>query len=385
MSSARRFLIVIAAIVALLVLGAVPGLREPQIDPELTAPAATTAEVPSTAASPALIGEFPEEELRSALTNSCSGDGQQSDDQEWTAGDIQAATEKMNKQRQSVSEQLSVSSSAEHLHLAALLEIDSTTRVELLERAISQNPNDAFLLWRGIQFCSEEKEAAACDLADWESRLLLVDGQNSESWLRVAANRYKAGETDAALEAMRHAATSAETRIYWTETIEMVERGLAAAGSDYPFPERAGMAFGFAAMMLPSYGDFTTMCKEQSLRSVDWAYTCLRYGELAENQGKTEIGVSIGHSIQKLALEALGELDKAADVEQQLQARRQEWSNSIRDFNPATERLIFSNPTLFSVYLAAIKAEGELAAQRHISVEIDRLLQQQPELACEPI
>jgi len=385
MSSARRFPVVIAAIVALLLLVAILGFREKQSDAEIAVPAPTTTEVLPTTVSPAPIGEFPEEELRSALTNLCSGSGQQSDDKEWTAEEIQAATEARNELRQNISDRLSVSSSTEHLHLAALLEDDSASRIELLDRAISQSPNDAFLLWRAVQICTEEGDATACDLADWERRLLTIDGENSESWLRIAANRYKAGETEAALEAMRHAATAAETRIYWTETIEMIERGLAAAGSDYPFPERAGMAFSFAAMKVPRYGDFTTMCKEQSVLSADWAYTCLGYGELAENQGKTEIGVSIGRSIQKLALEALGELEKAAEVEQRIQARHQERLDSIKDYNPATERLIVSNPTLFSAYLAAIRSEGEEAARRHIAAEIERLLQQQPELACEPL
>lgn len=50
----------------------------------------------------------------------------------------------------------------------------------------------------------------------------------------------------------------------------MIERGFAAA-SDYAFPERAEMAFGFAASELPRDGDYVTMCKEQSTESVDWA------------------------------------------------------------------------------------------------------------------
>ena len=81
----------------------------------------------------------------------------------------------------------------------------------------------------------------------------------------------------------------------------------------------------------------------------------------------------------------MGELEKAADVEQRLQARRQERLDSIKDYNPAIERLIVSNPTLFSAYLAAIRSDGEIAAQRYIRKEIEQLLEQQPELACESI
>jgi len=322
---------------------------------------------------------LPVADLRSALTELCDGNDKLSPEER------QSRIDEYIELPQKVAERLSVSSSAEHLHLAALLEDDSAARIELLDRAISQSPNDAFLLWNAVQICAEEGDATACDSADWERRLLTIDGQNSESWLHIAANRYKAGETGAALDAMRHAATSAETRTYWTETIEMIERGLAAAGSGYAFPERARMAFDFAAMKLPNYGDFTTMCKEQSSRSADWAYTCLGYGELAENQGKTGMSVSIGRSLQKLALESLGEFEKAAEVEQRQQAHHQEILDSVKDYNPEIERLVFSIPSLFSAYLAAVRSEGEVAALSRITKDIERLLEQQPELACQPI
>jgi hypothetical protein len=178
-----------------------------------------------------------------------------------------------------------------------------------MDRAVALTPIDAFVLWGAVHICAEEREANGCLLRDWEERLLKVDGQNSESWIRVAANRYKAGEPDSALDALRHAATAAETRAYWADTIGMVERGF-AAGSDYAFSERVLMAFGFAASELSNYRDYVTMCKEQSAKNVDWAYTCLAYGELVENQGKTDMGVSIARSIQLLALEALGGEEK---------------------------------------------------------------------------
>jgi len=140
----------------------------------------------------------------------------------------------------------------------SLLDSGPASRVELIDRAVSLTPNDAFVLWGAVHICTEERDQTGCPLRAWENRLLEIDGQNSESWVRVAANRYQAGDQDKALDALRHAATSGETRAYWTESIEMIERGL-AAGSDYSFPERAGMAFGFAASMLPDYGDYLSL------------------------------------------------------------------------------------------------------------------------------
>lgn len=382
MTSPRRLFAMIAAIVALLALAAVPGFREKQSVTENAAPALIAPEVQPTAAAPPPIIELPVEEIRSALTDVCSTETPESDDTEWTPEEAQAQIHPFNELKLRVSERLSASASAEHLHLVALLESDPALRIELLDRAISGNHDDAFLLWGAVQICSEIDAPTTCPLRDWERRLIAVDGQNSESWVRVAANRYAAGDYDKALDAMRYASTAAESRAYWTETIEMIERGL-AAGSDYAFPDRAGMAAGLAAAKLPHYGDYVKMCKEQSAKNVDWAYACVAYGELVENQGKTEMGVAIARSIQKLALEALGELEKATEVEQRLQARRQERTDWFGDHSGVTEKLIFSNPNLFYAYMAAIRSKGELEAHIYITEEIERLLAEQPELACE--
>lgn len=379
MTPARRVSVLIAVIVPLLVLAAVLGFREKQNDTGSTAPAPITTEVQPTASSPAPRHEFPAAALRSALSAVCSNDALDSDDKEWTQEAFQAQIDGFNELK--LSDRLSESSSAEHLHLAALLEDDPAVRVELLDRAISRNPSDPLLIWGAVQICSEFGESVDCPLRDWEQRLIAVDGQNSESWVRVAANRYAAGEYDAALEAMRYSSTAAESRTYWTEMIEMSERGIAAV-SDYAFPDRVRLAFGFS--LLPRYGDYVTMCKEQSAKNVDWAYACMAYGELVGHQGKTEMGVAIARTIQKLALEALGEWEKAAEIEQRLQASRQERMDSIGDYNAETMRLIFSNPTLFYSYLAAVRSKGELEARRYVAEEIARLLAQQPELACEP-
>jgi len=382
MSMSRRPLAGLLAVVALLLLAYFFGQRESSETTKIPASALISADSQSTEATTPLLPEFPAADLNSALTEACSANVAESANRHWTQEEIQSQIDAFNEQKRSLSQHLSVSLSAEHLHLAALLEEDPASRFELLDSAISLSPSDPFLVWGAVQICTEASDSMPCPLRDWELLLLSVDGQNSESWIRVAANRHAANDDEAALEAMRYAATAAESRAYWTETIEMVERGL-AAGSDLAFSERANMAFGIAASELPRYADYTEMCEERSSESVDWAYACLAYGEVVENQGKTEIGVAIGRSIQRLALERLGETEKAAEMQQRIEARSQEKLDSIKDYNPTIMRLIFSNPTLFSAYLAAIRSQGEEAAQRQITVQIERLIEQQPDLACQ--
>ena len=280
MRPSRRPLVVFFVVVALLLLAHFIEQRE---DGRVAAPAPVFADAPHTEAAAPPQAEFSAAELRSALTEVCSTNDRESVDENWTQEEIRAQVDAFNELKRSLSDSLSESAVAEHLHVAALFEHDSVRRVEFLEKAISSSQSDPFLVWSAVRMCSDSAVSLDCPVDDWEQRLIAVDGQNSETWVRIAANDYAAGEIDAALEAMQHAATSAETRIYWTESVEMIERGLAAAGGRYPFSERAGMAFGFAATLLPAYGDYTRMCVEQAPRSAEWAYTCLGYGELAAN------------------------------------------------------------------------------------------------------
>ncbi len=378
MKISHRHLVGFFLVVALFLVASLIAQRE---DSHSAAPPPTPANVSlaeSTASPPT---EFTATDLSSALTEVCSTGNTEAADKEWTQEEIQAQIDAFDEQKRRLSEQLALSSSAEHLHLAALLEADPGSRFELLESAISKS-SDPFLVWNAVQLCSEAIKTTPCPLRDWEQLLIAVDGQNSESWVRIAANRYAAQDHDAALDAMQYASTAAESRAYWTEMIEMMERGF-AAGSDYAFAERASMAFGFAAAELPRYGDYVKMCEERSAQSTDWAYACLAYGELVENQGKTEIGVAISRDIQRLALEGLGEAEKASEVRQRQQQRSQERLESIQRQNPAVERLVFSNPALFSAYLSAIRSEGEETARRQIVIEVERLIERQPALACE--
>ena len=324
-------------------------------------------------------------DLRSALAEACTNSPTSSGDKEWTQEELEAQIDAFYAKMMGLSQTLSASSSAEHLHLlAAVFEDDPAKRLELLDRAISRSPSDPFLVWGAVRICSEPIQSVPCPLRDWEQLLIAVDGQNSESWIRIAANRYAAGQHGAALEALRYASTAAESRTYWTETIEMIERGL-AAGSDYAFAERAGMAVSSAASQLPRYGDYIQMCEERSAQSVDWAYTCLAYGETLENQGKTEVSVAIARSIQIHSLEVLGDLDKAAKVQRRIDKRNLERLDWTKNVDPAIEKLIFSNPTLFSAYLATIRSEGEENAQRKIIEEIERLIEQRSDLTCEQV
>lgn len=318
--------------------------------------------------------EFSDADLQAGLAALCSNIVQTSPEAE--------PTQTYELKIEAVSDRLSASSSAEHLLAAALLQTDSAAQMELINRAVAESPADPLVLWSAVRICSDSPDSPVCPQQEWEQRLITVDGQNSESWARIASNRYASGDQNAALEAMRYASVAGESRTYWTETIELIERGLLTVG-DFAFFERANYAIGIAATELPSYRGVTTMCREQSAESAEWADVCLRYGELLEKQGKTEISASIARSLQRLVLEAVGESESAAEVEARSRARSREFGNAAGRLNGPAGQLLFQSPAFFYAYLSAIRAEGETAAMQRITSDIERLIRQRPELACQ--
>jgi hypothetical protein len=336
---------------------------------DATAPAETPAQAPAEPQP-----EFPDADLQAGLEAICSQRVQDSAEE--------APAQPYEQMIRTVSERLAVSSSAENLLAAALLaENDSAAQIDLIERAVSAGPTDPLVLWSAVRICSNSRDSPDCPLREWEQQQIAVDGQNSESWMLVASNRYAAGEVGAALDAMRFASTAAESRIYWPETMELIERALRVG--DSPFPLRASEAFGVAASELPRYQGLTKMCEEQASGNAEWADVCLRYGELLEIQGKGSLTVSIARTVQRRVLEALGESEKAAEVEERRLAGSRELSDASNRLQETGQRLIMQSPTLFYGYLAAYRSEGEAAALQRIAAQIERLVAQQPELACE--
>jgi hypothetical protein len=126
------------------------------------------------------------------------------------------------------------------------------------------------------------------------------------------------------------------------------------------------------------------MCREQSPASPEWADACLRYGELAEIRGDTVIAVSIALAVQRLVLEAVGESERAAKVEERSRLRTQEFADATPGINAAFE-LMTQDPALFYSYLAMIRSQGEVVAMRRITADIERLIQLRPELACQQV
>lgn len=278
---------------------------------------------------------------------------------------------------------LLASTDPEHLIVAAALENEPTNRIELLRKAMEKGIDDPLVLWNAISLCSDRRLKMTCREVSWEIQLLEIDGQNSEVWIRIAANRLLAGDDAGALQAIQQAAVAPESNTYWPESIELIERVLAAS-SNFSFVDRAGYAFGFASSKLPDYGAYTDMCKKQSADNTEWALACLRYGELLERQGDTILGQAISLSFQKLALESLGDEQRLANVVSRDQTARQTRAASYSDEDALSVAIMASNPSIFFGYLTAMKNDGETGARAHLRSETDRWIAKYKNMECIP-
>jgi hypothetical protein len=277
------------------------------------------------------------------------------------------ADEEREKEFASTRARLLDSSNPEHLAAAALMS-EPDGRASPVMQSLRTGGGDPLLLWLAAQVCNKASRQDACPADDLAERLVAVDPLNSEAWMHAAVRRFKRGDEAGALVALQRAAASPESRIYWAETIAMLERALADAGN-LPFTERARDAMGIAAANLPGYSDYTKMCTGRSQVDQAWARACLGYGELAERNGDTYMGESIARSMQVTALKLLNDPARLEAV-----LARQEQSRAGRDaVSNADMELMMSTPGRFAGYLNVLAQQGEAGAGRWSRAEAARL------------
>jgi len=270
------------------------------------------------------------------------------------------------------------STNPEHLVAAALLLRQPDDRTAPVRRALETGGDSLVVVWNAARICSAAKDQDACPADKLAERLIAIDPLNSETWMFAAVQRLKRGDEAGALAAVQRAGAAPESRIYWAETIALLERAYAAA-SDYGFGERATAAMGVASANLPHYSDYTSLCAKQSQASQAWAYACLGYGELAERRGDTMLGESIARGMQKTALRQLGDQAKLAEVVARGDLVEAERMDAVADRD--VDALIFSTPGLLADYLDVLSQQGESAALRWRRAEATRLRAELPPCA----
>lgn len=332
--------------------------------------------------------------------------------EEWSKNMLAESGDSMEEYRRMQADtaaRLSISRDPEHLHTAALLEADLARKVEastgaraadpdssakhsarqiaLISRALDADPGNPLHIWGAVQICMTasaewNENRTDCPLEVWQARLLKADPQNREVWAYAAVNLLAAGKESGALKAMQKAGALTESRVFWPETVEMLERGL-AAGTDWPFMGRATEAIGVAGRNLFNELRPMGLCRDQSEVSQDWAYACLAYGRQNELNPPSELARSPAIAIQQYALTALGNEEGLAQLNarwRQQQQRRYEVAQAIGERATAP----FVNPTLFARYLQLVRERGEAEAQIALDREAQAWVQRHQGAECIP-
>ena len=201
---------------------------------------------------------------------------------------------------------LGVSAQLELQIFAAQLADSAADRIEIFKRSIDAGNVSTHFLWSAVNMCLDHMQTVACPAEDWLNRLLAVDSENSQVWMRAAGYYYATGDLDRARQALDRATIAYEADSYWYEDVMSAKAGADAVGG---FSERASylMAIGFAAAYPAPVKMYSDMCSSMSIRDPDWAYACAAYGERAGEIGTTIATRQLGRAIRANALIALGE------------------------------------------------------------------------------
>lgn len=232
-----------------------------------------------------------------------------------------------------------------------------------LRAAGSDSP---LVAWHALRVCAEAGQS--CPFAELEPRLLRTLRANGEAWVLAASIRHQRGDAAGALAAMQSAVKSTTWSWYWPETIDMVERMLAAR-TTVPYPDRVGVAFDVGATSgSPAQSYLLKMCRTESASSREWGDACLALGTWRAKHSQTEAAGGFAHPMRVDALRALGNFDGAAQAaadDARYQAGRQAGGIELRTAKgQLAQALIESDPAQLREYLGNIRQLGETRGAR---------------------
>ncbi len=227
---------------------------------------------------------------------------------------------------------LSVSEDPEHILMAALFGTDrnSESRIDAMTKAMQAAPDDRLIIWNFLDSCAALPNAAICRDQYVENRAIEVDGNNGQLWARISGFRFKRGEVNAALDALRKASTAPDFKEYWIEHVGLFVRGLAAANSA-PYRDRIVQAIGMAAAMVSDINLVIDACDTNAVESAEWLHSCVQFGERMELDGHTFLSKSVGLRIQQKMYSISGDKDKEVAAEDRLELVSESYSAGLSE------------------------------------------------------
>ena len=275
----------------------------------------------------------------------------------------------LNEFNRKVSSALAASQDPEHLLSAALFGQDGRFLISAMRDAVDLNPKDSRYRWHLLQACLSDHYQGDCDIEAIEAEAIRIGGGSAHIWTAIAAGHARNDETREATVALRNAIGAPEYRDYRVEDILMLERSLSAA-SELSYFDRMGHAFDAVDRVASIGSDLYETCQQRVQAPGELAAYCIQLAERIESSNTTVEDASFAIIIQKLAYEALGNIDKLAEVE----ARQQRLNQRIQEERENEGIVLRTNSHVFEGYVAAWSARGEIAAMNFLEQETERLL-----------
>ncbi len=290
-------------------------------------------------------------------------------------GDITDRLERARREAERRAKALEGAEDADLRLAAAFLSLTDQADPRYVERllsALSPDPANPVTLERLLDACINRAELRVCAERGIVERAAEADGGNGEMWGAIAGYYASRGNDDAALDALRRAASAGVHREYFVDYVRVMELGLAAAVADRSYAERVIEAIGRAAAFTAPYLTAYNECRDRVADDPLWHGACLDFGRHLEQRSQSVMNRGIGIGLQAMVADETGD-DVALAAAQARQRRYRIWMEEHLGIDGQT--VLTRDERVLRAYIDEWQAHGEPAALGYLREEVARLKQ----------
>lgn len=236
--------------------------------------------------------------------------------------------------------------------------------------ALSLDPANPVTLERLLDACINREELRVCAERGIVDRAAEADGGNGEMWGAIAGYHASRGAAEAALDALRRAASAGVHREYFVDYVRVMELGLAAADADRSYGERITEAIGRAAAFTAPYLTAYKECRERVADDPLWRDACLDFGRHLEQRSQSALNRGIGIGLQAMIADETGD-DVALAAVQARQRRYRAWREE--HLTADGQVVLARDERVLRDYIDEWQSHGEPAALGYLREEVARL------------
>ncbi len=275
----------------------------------------------------------------------------------------------VKNERESAIVSLQGSGSPMHWLAASILlaDTESELALQMLQDLATTEATASVAAWRMLILCDQRK-IAACNSPNIEALAIEADVDNGMMWAQVASRRLAAGRDEEAVEAMRRAIAARRFDMYFSEQLQVLERGFAAV-TGWTFPERIIYGSDSIASNPSNLVTIREYCRRTD--STEWIGLCDELGERIYVEGGETSARLIGIEMRQAVLESRADDDQLAALEQDYLDLKALQSALFEDAGALN--LLLNDEQVMRDFISTIDAHGEVEAALLLQERTDRL------------